>query len=212
MIIHKGNQSAPMGYHNGIPIWDGVKPEQAVYYMLSDGSSTYNVHVYSFIIPSILNTSDIYAEADIVISDGGDTFGVLDNTPSFSDSRDFRAFPGGGRLYFDAGGGRSNISMGDVGYDPTKRYIIRIEKNNTSCSCIWKEENTGTIIWNPTYTNGNNVNGYFSLKSRPNVKLYSLKIGNSNGLIVDSVATANGLYDKVAGDIISLPHFTPVKE
>lgn len=25
MIIHKGNQSAPMGYHNGIPIWDGVK-------------------------------------------------------------------------------------------------------------------------------------------------------------------------------------------
>ena len=25
MIIHKGNQSAPMGYHNSIPIWDGKK-------------------------------------------------------------------------------------------------------------------------------------------------------------------------------------------
>ena len=211
MIIRKGNQSAPMGYHNGIPIWDGVKPEPAdVYYMLSKQDGGIDI-----LIPTAFNTNDIYSYAVILPATGstiGDQFGVVEGTPGWSDNNDFRTFQAGSNVFFDCGSGRRMDSKSSMGYDETKKYEIFMQKLDTSCICKWTRVDDGVVMWNPTYTNSNAVKGYFGIKAGYSMRIYSLKVGNSNGLIIDTVATANGLLDKISGNIITTSHFTPVKE
>lgn len=46
MIIYKGNQSAPMGYHNSIPIWDGIKSTVQVNWFYIKSITNNNTPVY----------------------------------------------------------------------------------------------------------------------------------------------------------------------
>ena len=76
MIIHKGNLAAPMGYHNGIPIWDSRKyvipPEREPFYVenISDTEEIVIIKKSNSSAPSI----------SIYISNDGETWSRLGTT------------------------------------------------------------------------------------------------------------------------------------
>ena len=204
MLIYKGNTSAPMMYQNGVPIWD-FKRHEEVYYMMSDGNEVFEP------IMSI-NSTNVVIEFDLVPGNyTGDIYvGAVRKNDEWYFETSMRWFAVNDNwVLFDAGNGRTDTN---IYIDLTHKYHVVTSKIGDQCSCVVTDLDTGVVVWSPSYENGNYVNNDLEVRSGYDTKLYNLKVTIDNNVVIDAVATANGLYNSVSHSIIPLNHFTPVKE